>query len=244
MLRLSWWMTSIGSSIVTTCTSRFWLMLSTMPARVVVLPDPVGPVTRTRPRGSSDSGPSTGGRPRSPSGIAPMDTRRNTRPAEPRWRNALTRKRPTPRCRRRSRPRWCARTRRRGRRAGPRSPCARCRSCVRSGTWSRRRTPSTRMRGRRADLAVQVRAAGLHERAQERDHRDGLADGDGMPGGGRARLGVRRLARSTGRRPARQGAGVGGQGDDGPARLGAAATGTAAGCGTAAGPATGPPAPR
>ena len=38
----------------------------------------------------------TGGSPRSSSGMAPTLTRRKTRPAEPRERNALTRKRPTP----------------------------------------------------------------------------------------------------------------------------------------------------
>ena len=41
----------MGSSIVTTWTSRLLLMWSIMPARVVVLPEPVGPVTSTRPRG-------------------------------------------------------------------------------------------------------------------------------------------------------------------------------------------------
>ena len=39
---------------------------------------------------------STGGRPRSSSGMAPTLTRRKTRPAEPRERNALTRNRPRP----------------------------------------------------------------------------------------------------------------------------------------------------
>ena len=42
----------MGSSIVTMWTSRLLLTWSTMPASVVVLPEPVGPVTSTRPRGS------------------------------------------------------------------------------------------------------------------------------------------------------------------------------------------------
>src|SRR6478735_317292 len=71
-------------------------MWSIIPASVVVLPDPVGPVTRTRPRGSIASAASASGSPRSGSGMAPTLTRRKTRPAEPRERKALTRKRPTP----------------------------------------------------------------------------------------------------------------------------------------------------
>ena len=88
--------TSIGSSIVTTCTSLLALMWSIIPASVVVFPEPVGPVTSTSPRGSMDSEASTAGRPRSVSGIAPTLTRRKTSPADPRLRKALTRKRPTP----------------------------------------------------------------------------------------------------------------------------------------------------
>ena len=72
------------------------LMRSIMPARVVVLPEPVGPVTRTRPRGSSASWPTAGGSPRSSSGMAPTATRRKTMPTVPRLRKALTRNRPTP----------------------------------------------------------------------------------------------------------------------------------------------------
>jgi hypothetical protein len=62
--------TSIGSSIVTTCTSLVALMWSIIPASVVVLPEPVGPVTSTSPRGSIASDASTGGSPRSLSEIA------------------------------------------------------------------------------------------------------------------------------------------------------------------------------
>src|SRR4051794_27120629 len=88
--------TSIGSSMVTMWHSRWVLMWSTMPASVVVLPEPVGPVTSTRPRGSRASWLMTAGTLSSSSGIAPTETRRNTRPTEPRERNALTRNRPTP----------------------------------------------------------------------------------------------------------------------------------------------------
>ena len=41
---------STGSSMVTTWHERVWLMWSTIAASVVVLPEPVGPVTSTRPR--------------------------------------------------------------------------------------------------------------------------------------------------------------------------------------------------
>ena len=96
MPSLSKWTISIGSSIVTMLTSRWLLTWSIMPARVVDLPEPVGPVTRTRPRGSVANAETTAGRPRPSSGSAPMATRRNTMPAEPRCRNALTRNRPSP----------------------------------------------------------------------------------------------------------------------------------------------------
>jgi hypothetical protein len=71
-------------------------MWSIIPASVVVLPEPVGPVTSTSPRGSIASDASTGGSPRSPSEIAPMLTRRKTRPHDPRAMKALTRNRPRP----------------------------------------------------------------------------------------------------------------------------------------------------
>jgi hypothetical protein len=49
------WSTSIGSSIVTMWTGFVSLMWPIIAARVVVLPDPVGPVTRINPRCSSAS---------------------------------------------------------------------------------------------------------------------------------------------------------------------------------------------
>jgi hypothetical protein len=47
------WMNSIGSSTVMMCPFRSRLILSIIAASVVDLPEPVGPVTSTRPRGFS-----------------------------------------------------------------------------------------------------------------------------------------------------------------------------------------------
>ena len=63
---LCWWMYSIGSSIVRMWSFRSMLILSIIAASVVDLPLPVGPVTRTRPRGFSASVDSTIGNPSSP----------------------------------------------------------------------------------------------------------------------------------------------------------------------------------
>ena len=46
---------STGSSMVTMCSARSRLILSIIAASVVDLPEPVGPVTRIRPRGFSHS---------------------------------------------------------------------------------------------------------------------------------------------------------------------------------------------
>ena len=51
MQRLCACTNSIGSSIVTMCSSRVWLISSIIAASDVDLPEPVGPVTSTRPRG-------------------------------------------------------------------------------------------------------------------------------------------------------------------------------------------------
>src|SRR5579875_169647 len=75
---------------------RVWLMWSIIAARVVVLPDPVGPVTRIIPRCSSARRVTIGGRPRSSTDSAAGSTRRRTIAALPRWRKALPRKRPSP----------------------------------------------------------------------------------------------------------------------------------------------------
>ena len=48
-----WWRNSIGSSTVMMCKGLVWLMMLIRDASVVVLPAPVGPVTRTSPRRSS-----------------------------------------------------------------------------------------------------------------------------------------------------------------------------------------------
>ncbi len=71
-------------------------MWSIIAASVVVLPDPVGPVTSTRPRWCSVSLRHAGGRPSSSNDGMSLCTRRSTRPTEPRWRMTLTRKRPSP----------------------------------------------------------------------------------------------------------------------------------------------------
>ncbi len=76
---------SIGSSIVRMWTSRLRLISSTIAASVVDLPEPVGPVTTTSPRGFSASVWSTGGRPSSSSVLTSVGTRRNAAPIDPRW---------------------------------------------------------------------------------------------------------------------------------------------------------------
>ena len=75
------------------CTERFVFTWSMIDASVVDLPDPVGPVTSTRPRGRSASGATTGGRPRSSSSRISIGMARRTAPTASRWRNTLTRKR-------------------------------------------------------------------------------------------------------------------------------------------------------
>ena len=87
---------SIGSSIVTMCFARVWLMWSTMAASVVDLPEPVVPVSSTMPRSSSASSVITGGRLRSATERMVKGMARQTSEVEPRWRNALTRKRASP----------------------------------------------------------------------------------------------------------------------------------------------------
>ncbi len=61
-----WWCTySTGSSMVRMCAALVSLILSMMDANVVDLPDPVGPVTKTKPRGCSETHVAAAGRPRS-----------------------------------------------------------------------------------------------------------------------------------------------------------------------------------
>src|SRR6188474_877773 len=64
-----------------------------MPASVVDLPDPVGPVTSTRPRGSMHRSLNTFGALRSSSDLISDGMLRNTAPAPRLWLKALTRKR-------------------------------------------------------------------------------------------------------------------------------------------------------
>ena len=77
---------SIGSSIVRMWSVRLRLISSIIAASVVDLPEPVGPVTRTRPRGLHRQlvrGRSAGRAPRASS--APAGIRRKAAPSAPRW---------------------------------------------------------------------------------------------------------------------------------------------------------------
>ncbi len=87
---------SIGSSIVMMCSSREPLISSIIAASEVDLPEPVGPVTSTMPRGFLQNSCAIGGRPRSSIEMISAGIRRNAAPIEPRWKYALTRKRPWP----------------------------------------------------------------------------------------------------------------------------------------------------
>src|SRR5438552_3359588 len=80
------WSTSIGSSIVSMWTALLLLMWSIMQASVVVFPLPVGPVTRTRPRGAEASSRTTGGSPSSSNEGLPTRTLRMTMLIDPRCR--------------------------------------------------------------------------------------------------------------------------------------------------------------
>ena len=96
MQRLWLWRNSIGSSIVRMCSSRSSLMMSIIDASVVDLPEPVGPVTRTNPRGFWVKSRSTAGRLScSRAGIS-CGMRLNAALIAPRWKKQLTRKRATP----------------------------------------------------------------------------------------------------------------------------------------------------
>ena len=76
---------SIGSSIVMMCSSRLSLISSIIEASVVDLPEPVGPVTSTRPRGFLQNSWTTGGRPRSSIGTICDGIRRKAAPIAERW---------------------------------------------------------------------------------------------------------------------------------------------------------------
>ena len=87
---------SIGSSIVMMCDGVSRLMMSTIAASVVDLPEPVGPVTSTSPRGRSASWRATGGMPSSARVRTACGTSRSAAATPPTCRNTLTRNRPTP----------------------------------------------------------------------------------------------------------------------------------------------------
>ena len=94
--RLCWCRNSIGSSIVRMWSWRSQLITSSIAASVVDLPEPVGPVTRTKPRGLAVSSRSTCGTPSvSRPGIS-CGTSRKAALTDPRWKKQLTRKRATP----------------------------------------------------------------------------------------------------------------------------------------------------
>ena len=87
--------TSIGSSIVTMCTALVAFRYPIIAASVVVLPDPVGPVTRISPRCSSASAFIDSGSPISSKLGPPKRSFRRTIEIEPRCRKTFARKRPT-----------------------------------------------------------------------------------------------------------------------------------------------------
>ena len=72
------------------------LMRSSIDASVVDLPEPVGPVTSTRPRGRSHMSETVLGRPSSSSGRIVNGTRRNAPATAPRCMNRLARNRARP----------------------------------------------------------------------------------------------------------------------------------------------------
>ena len=82
--------------MVRMCSSRVSLISSIIDASDVDLPEPVGPVTSTRPRGFLVKSWTTGGRPRSSIGTIWAGIRRKAAPIAERWKYALTRKRAWP----------------------------------------------------------------------------------------------------------------------------------------------------
>src|SRR5712692_6526028 len=72
------------------------VIVSIMAASVVDLPEPVGPVTSTNPRGLSQSLLTTAGRPSWLNDLISKGIRRKTAAVAPRWLNTLARKRASP----------------------------------------------------------------------------------------------------------------------------------------------------
>ena len=85
MLRLCLWRYSIGSSRVIMWQARSRLTMSIMAARVVDLPLPVGPVTKSIPRVFSAKVRTICGRPSSSSVRISVGITRSAAPTEPRW---------------------------------------------------------------------------------------------------------------------------------------------------------------
>jgi len=86
----------MGSSTVMMWSRRCRFARSTTAASVVDLPEPVGPVTSTKPRGSIAKFATAGGTPRASSGLMSYGMSRNAAPTESRWRYMFTRKRALP----------------------------------------------------------------------------------------------------------------------------------------------------
>ena len=78
------------------CSERVALMWSMSEASVVDLPEPVGPVTRTSPRGLSASASMCCGSPSSESDRISVGIIRKAAPRAERWKKTFTRRRPTP----------------------------------------------------------------------------------------------------------------------------------------------------
>ena len=87
------WRISIGSSIVTMCCVRVRLISPIIAASVVVFPEPVAPVTSTRPRCSAVRRATPGGIESASKVGTVFGITRNANEIEPRWRKALTRNR-------------------------------------------------------------------------------------------------------------------------------------------------------
>src|SRR6267142_4115807 len=87
---------STGSSMVTMWPLSSLLILSIIAARVVDLPEPVGPVTRIRPRGLSHRPDTTSGSPRSPKLFTSHGMVRKAAATAPLWLKTLARKRASP----------------------------------------------------------------------------------------------------------------------------------------------------
>ena len=83
--------------MVTMFFAKLRLMWSTIAASVVDFPEPVVPVTTMIPRGSPASRVTTSGSPSSAAVRISKGTTRQAIEIEPRWRNAFTRKRASPR---------------------------------------------------------------------------------------------------------------------------------------------------